>query len=158
MCSGLDAYFNSAVATSAMLHCVTDPKKIERCYLSLLAVPGSIIFHESKGLKECYYVISSTLHGVVAWRATARCIKGQRFVELIPKKIEEAWTYIHLYVIEGWKVQAVVEAPPGLSALSDNEDAHYDIRVTVPGEIASSLVIYSMEECVRGFTVPFPKI
>ena len=60
-------------------------------------------------------------------------------------------------VIEGWKVQAVVEAPLGLSALSDNEDAHHVIRLTVPGEIASSLILYSMEECFLGFTVPFLK-
>ena len=48
---GLDAYFDSGMATKLAVHAQDHPELIDDAFLSLLVVPNSLLFHESDGLK-----------------------------------------------------------------------------------------------------------
>ena len=107
-------YFQSGVVTSLMLATAADPKSAERCFWSLLACPGTLVYRASAGAASARYVVESTPYGVVLFKSVAKLFGGQRVLQL-DLEARDAIYYEHILDPADWYVQTIVEEPPAMS-------------------------------------------
>lgn len=154
--TGLIAYFHSSIATSDLISAISDPPSIKQSWLSLLAIPGTIMFHESTGLREVYYVLEATRHGVVGWCATAQVVPDQRLIVLTQDTVGPRWKYIHIRSLTGWYCQDVESVPPALCKGTLRGKTR-GIVLTCASSKSLPLLKFSAQHAFKSMTVTFMK-
>ena len=98
-------------AHHALLAFAPDCLELKRVWVSLLLPPGSVTIWGADMLgTKCYWVLSSTAHGALAWHADIRYIGGKSGVEIAMQ--ETCWEILHVTDPAEWYILDCVGAPP----------------------------------------------
>jgi hypothetical protein len=136
---GLDAYFDSGMATKLAVHAQDHPELIDDAFLSLLVVPNTVLFHESDGLKGASVVLSASEFGVTAWLLKAKMVGGQKSFQMDLSK-EADFKSVHITQVAGWFVQYLAILPPAACKDLRPDGRPCEIRLATLGDTINGIV------------------
>ena len=96
--------------TANMIQLYEDPTLLKATWLSLLAVPGPLVWHRDSGLSSSIWATSVSESCVLGIRCAPRKSSGVHFVELSVDP-ENLWAQVVVTSYEGWFAQEVELAP-----------------------------------------------
>jgi hypothetical protein len=152
------AYFAIGLATEALIACNGDLRIAANNFLSLLAQPGSMIYHRDVGPGSARWVVRASEHGVYVCRLTPMVKHGQRILDFPTSDGEKIWETLHINDLRGWMVQETQALPPSCCEARDEDGLPLGIVLTVKaGTSAYTVLNYAALQAFRGMTVPFMK-
>ena len=91
---GTEAYFRAGMVTYNLCESLEDPTLLKDTFLSLLAVPGSLIHNVNDKKKRHYYVCDATVDGIVVWNVSSFNDQGKMRVEFTPPPGMNKWGFL----------------------------------------------------------------
>ena len=149
-----DLYFRAGAATNLLVECVSTPIRVKTAWLSLLAVPGSLLYKEKCAPSEVYYVVDSFAEGVIVWHVMPYVHGGKRRISFIGPTSKPRWSYIHITELDGWKCERISAIPPCRSSSKMPDGSPKEITVGVPENNSFTILRFSGLNCFQGMTVP----
>lgn len=142
------------IACVHMLQESCTEQSLEGMWLSLLAMPGTIIRYPTPGMVGI--VLSVSQYGVLLWKAPLKKVGATFFIT--PSRAPEPWFYANLFDTETWSVLVVEAWPPGrvhaaLASASDSS-ARCGMALVRTGP-KTSLMTHAAECGFPNLTVPF---
>jgi hypothetical protein len=95
-----------------------DPLALTRVWLSLLAIPGTVLVPRVGGLKQAAWVVDCTDQGILAWNILAKKVAGQRYYVLEREPSAKPLRQLVILNIDDWYTQ-------DLNILCPAEALHY---------------------------------
>ena len=139
-----------------MMETMGDPALLEKAWLGLLAVPGTLLFERlEKGAKLFGYVCSSSPYGVKCWDVTTESLGSKRFVKFANKP--PFWKYAHITDAKKWLCQETSGLAPCQHSGLGVDGLDPKMRVYVSGAVVMSLSRGSALTCFKGITSEFLK-
>ena len=136
-----------------MLAKVDAPNSISTSWLSLLAVPGTLLLRRGEGLSTAAYVVDTTQRGVIVWNVSAKNINGQRSIKFEEQGDRPAWEFKHITELDDWACQDTVVVPPASCKELRADGTPCGIRITAPGVTITALLKFSAEHGFIKFNV-----
>ena len=80
----VDSYNMIPLKTAALMECMGNIDRLQSCWLSCIAMPGSVVWHLDGGPMEdqLRYVMGSKEYGVIVLRCQVVVQEGRKFVQL----------------------------------------------------------------------------
>jgi hypothetical protein len=113
---GTEAYLRTGMITHKLITYLETPQLVTTSWLSLVAVPGSLVFFAPLGLASLGYVVESTPRGFTSWHVNLIKQNGQVRAEWTPEGGNKPWTFRHVTCLAGWRVYETDNVAP-----SENE-------------------------------------
>ena len=142
--TGLDAYFDAGLSTELMLSAVGNPHSVRTSFLSLLAVPDTIMFRKDLGLKDAQLVIDATRSGVITVPVRPRVSDGQKSHKLDLDPATFKWSFIHITDYEAYLCQEVQLLPPAACKEKNVDGRPCGIRLSPANNKVSPLIRHSL--------------
>ena len=113
------------LASKALVMCVGQPQKLKTCFLSLLAQPGTVIWHADQP-DRAMWVLKATAWGVLGWPIEACKLKGalRKTMHFLTLSIDDKAAVRTLVInsLTNWRVGIVsVRSPLNLSQRKVND-------------------------------------
>ena len=155
--SGLDSYFESACATSLMVSCQHDPESTQNSWLSLLAVPGTLLYNTSLGLASLGCVLDTNRRGVILWNIRPVVAGGQRKLAFDPPVGVDKWRYEHIVKLDDWCCQETENLPPCLCKELLADGTPRGLTIAIPKPTGMAILKHSAMHAFPKLTVPYLK-
>jgi hypothetical protein len=125
---------------------IPKPLAIKTAWLSRLAVPDSVIFDSSIGLKSAKMVLEATEYGVITWPIIPRVAEGQRSYkfDIGPDAKEE---FLHISDLKNWMCQPIDMVPPALCKEIGPDGLPCGIRAVLTSTTAVGYLRFSAKHC-----------
>ena len=144
---GLDGYFNAGIATHLLIAARHKPHSVKNAFLNKFAIHGTLLFHESEGLKSAKLVVDSTASGIVLWPLLPVLVNGQRSYKIDVSKIAKP-TIVHILDPKGWLCQHLEVLAPASCKDLVSENKPCGIRLA---PLNSKLAPFIRFSCDNGF-------
>ena len=155
--NGLDSYFESACATSLMASCAHDPEVVQNSWLSLLVVPGTLLYNKSLGLPSLGYVLDTNRRGVILWNIMPVVAGGQRKLAFDPPVGVDRWRYEHIVKLDDWCCQEAENLPPCLCKELLADGTPRGLTIAIPKATGMAILKHSAMHAFPKLTVPYLK-
>ena len=135
-----------------------DPHAVQHLWLSLLAVPGSIMFKEDLGIKSAKLVLNSSSVGIARYPVIPESVDCQHSFKLDLSE-GASWEFGSLtqHTVDEWVVKDVRMTPPA-EVKGDGADANLlKLRLVVTDDRARGMFRHSALRGFKGFSVSYLK-
>ena len=152
--NGPEGYFASSVATSLLVASGGNIKHIEVGWLSLLAIPGTMLYHKDEMAATAGYVVGRNEYGVTLWLGKPEVKNGQRIFNMIVPVDKPAWKFLHITKLEGWLCQETTPLPPCKRLALGGDGQPLGIVIGCLSDKALPLLRAAALHAFKGMTIP----
>ena len=144
---GIASYDLAGMATSLMVACKDKVLDAPNAFLSLLAMPNTIIFDKEIGLSSAKYVLDATEFGVITWPTAARMINGKKelALDLGP---DAKYEFFHITSLKNLVVQECEIGAPCEIQEKNSDGMPFGIRPIIRTNTVKPMARHS---CDNGF-------
>jgi hypothetical protein len=154
---GVNGYFNSSIATKALVAINKDYTKLPTLFLSLLAIPGTLLYRQDEPASEVVYVVATCELGVTCWNVTLKRYDGQRYICYIPMPEKRAWRYIFISDLSEWCLQEIDCLPPALAKAVATDGESIGVVNSIPSPAGITILRKSARLGFMAMTVQYLK-
>ncbi|CAE7197498.1 unnamed protein product [Symbiodinium sp. CCMP2592] len=147
------------LASKALVLCVGQPQKLKTCFLSLLAQPGTVIWHADQP-ERVIWVLKATAWGVLGWPIQTCKFKGpsRKMLHFVTLSIEDkaAVQTVLIHSLNNWRVGVVsVRSPLNLSQRKVKDQKLKGIVLEFPETMPATLLEHAASCGFRGVTLVY---
>jgi hypothetical protein len=110
----LGSYLGIGLATDGLVAEKGEMSNVKKHWLSMLAMPGLMLYRHDEGAASAKYVLRSSQKGIYVLPVRPMVVSGQRILSFKVSDDELVWESLHFTTWRGWMTQATEILPPSM--------------------------------------------